>query len=289
MDRRLFLRAAATGLAAAATPLAAAATPPAAAATPPAPAAGRLRQSVCRWCHGGMPLPALCELAKSQGIMGIDLLSEDEWDVPARHGLTCTCANGPSSIPRGFNRLEHHPRLVAESERLLPLVAAAGIPTMIVFSGNRDGMGDAEGLRNCAEGLRRITPLAESLGVTVVMELLNSRVDHPDYMCDRTEWGAALVEQVASDRFRLLYDVYHMQIMEGDLIRTIRRHADAIGHYHTAGNPGRSNLDATQELCYPAIAAAIADTGFGGWVAHEFMPRGDRAASLRQAVEACRA
>jgi len=255
--------------------------------TAAAPATGRFKQSVCRWCFGGMSLDELCVMAKAQGIGGIDLLSEGEWEVPVRHGMICTTANGPSTIPHGFNRPEHHDRLVKESERLLPLVAAAGIPHMIVFSGNRFGMDDAEGLRNCAVGLRRITPLAEQLGVTIVMELLNSKVDHADYMGDRTAWGAALVDEVASDRFRLLYDIYHMQVMEGDVIRTIRDHAKAIAHYHTAGNPGRSNLDATQELFYPAIARAIADTGFQGWVAQEFMPRGDPATALREAVVAC--
>jgi len=257
------------------------------AAAPSPPDTGRLKQSVSRWCYGGMSLDDLCILSKSVGLGGIDLLSENEWEVPARHGLICTTANGPSSIPQGFNRLENHDRLVAESERLLPLVAAAGIPNMIVFSGNRFGMDDAEGRRNCAKGLRRIAPLAEDLGVMVIMELLNSRVDHADYMCDRTEWGAALVDEVASDRFRLLYDIYHMQIMEGDVIRTIGTHGDKIAHYHTAGNPGRRNLDGTQELHYPAIATAIADSGFDGWLAHEFVPRGDAAASLREGVVAC--
>jgi len=253
----------------------------------PPPSTGRLRHSVCRWCYGGMSLEDLCVMAKAQGVAGIDLLSEHEWEVPTRFGMTCTTANGPSSIAQGFNRPENHDRLVAESERLLPLVAEAGIPNMIVFSGNRFGMDDAEGRRNCATGLRRITPLAEDLGVMVVMELLNSRVDHRDYMCDRTEWGAALVDEVGSDNFRLLYDIYHMQIMEGDVIRTIRTHGDKIAHYHTAGNPGRRNLDATQELYYPAIANAIADSGFDGWLAHEFTPRGDAAAALREGVVAC--
>ncbi len=259
----------------------------AAAASTPPPDTGRLRQSVCRWCYGGMSLPDLCAMAKAQGVAGIDLLSEGEWDIPTQFGMICTTANGPCTIPQGFNRLENHDRLVAESERLLPLVAAAGIPNMIVFSGNRFGMDDAEGRRNCAQGLKRIAPLAENLGVMVVMELLNSKVDHRDYMCDRTEWGAALVDEVGSDNFRLLYDIYHMQIMEGDVIRTLGTHGKAIAHYHSAGNPGRSNLDLSQELCYPAIAKAIADSGFQGWFAHEFMPRGDKAAALRQGVEMC--
>lgn len=287
MDRRAFLAAGGAGLAAAASPLLAARPVGLEGDSASPPSAGRLKQSVCRWCFGGMTLPALCEMAKAQGIAGIDLLSEGEWEVPARFGMVCTCANGPSSIAHGFNNPEHHGRFETESERLLPLVAAAGIPNMIVFSGNRFGRSDAEGLRHCAAGLRRLMPIAESVGVTVLMETLNSRIDHADHMCDRTEWGAALVEEVGSDRFRLLYDAYHMQIMEGDVIRTIRRHAKAIGHYHTAGNPGRRDLDATQELNYAAIARAIADSGFQGWLAHEFVPKGDPAAALRQAVEVC--
>jgi hydroxypyruvate isomerase len=201
--------------------------------------------------------------------------------------MTCAVANGPSTIPDGFNRVENHDRLEQELARMLPLAKAAGIPNMVVFSGNRRGMPDAEGLANCAKGLRRVTPLAERHGVTLVMELLNSRVDHGDYMCDRTPWGAELVAKVGSDRFRLLYDIYHMQIMEGDVIRTIRTHRDAIAHYHTAGNPGRNELDATQELNYRAICEAIADTGFTGFLAHEFIPKRDPVTSLREAVATC--
>ena len=288
MERRDFLRTAALASPAllAAGTTSAQSVPAGSDSTSP-PATGRLRHSVCRWCFGGMSLEDLCVMAKAQGVAGIDLLSEHEWETPTRFGMICTTANGPSTIPQGFNRIENHDRLVAESERLLPLVAAAGIPNMIVFSGNRFGMSDTEGRRNCAAGLKRIAPLAESLGVMLVMELLNSKVDHRDYMCDRTEWGAALVDDVGSDNFRLLYDVYHMQVMEGDVIRTIGKHGKAIAHYHTAGNPGRSNLDQTQELYYPAIAKAIADSGFQGWLAHEFMPRGDKAAALREAVVAC--
>ena len=255
----------------------------------PAPPAsdGRLRQSVCRWCYGGIPLPDLCRHAAAMGLVAVDLLGEKEWSVPREHGLQCSLANGPCTIPEGFNRLSNHDRLVKECERLLPLVKEAGIERMIVFSGNRAGMSDAEGLRNCTTGLKRVTPLAESLGVTLVMELLNSKVDHKDYMCDRTPWGVALVEAVGSDRFRLLYDIYHMQIMEGDVIRTIQDHHRAFDHYHTAGVPGRHELDAAQELQYPAICRAIADTGFKGYLAQEFIPRGDPMTGLRQALQVC--
>jgi hydroxypyruvate isomerase len=291
MDRRAFMQ---TGIAtAAAATITAAALPGATRAAAQearpaeAPRKGRLRQSVCRWCFGGMTLDQLCDVAKPMGIQAIDLLDEAEWPVVAKHGLVCSTANGPGGITKGWNRREMHEELIKKSERLLPLVAAAGIPNMIVFSGNRAGMPDDEGMRTCAEGLKRIMPLAEKHGVTVIMELLNSKVDHKDYMCDRSNWGVGLCKLVGSERFKLLYDIYHMQIMEGDVIRTIRDHHAHFGHYHTAGNPGRSNLDQTQELNYRGICEAIVATGFKGYLAQEFMPRGDAATALRQAVEVC--
>lgn len=250
-------------------------------------AKGRLNQSVCQWCYGGMSLDDLCRNAAALGIKSVELLSEKDWATVKAHGLTCAVANGPGQIPDGWNDAKNHDRLIAESERLIPLVAAAGLPNMIVFSGNRRGISDKEGLDRCAEGLKRITPLAEKHGVTVVMELLNSRVDHADYQCDRTPWGVELVKRVGSDRFRLLYDIYHMQIMEGDVVRTIERNHEYIGHYHTGGNPGRNEIDETQELNYRRIAQAIADTGFKGYFAHEFIPKRDAMKSLAQAVEIC--
>ena len=251
------------------------------------PGGGRLKQSVCQWCYSSMPLDDLCAAAKRIGLLSVELLSEKDWPVVKKHGLTCAMANGPSTIPVGFNRPSEHDRLVAESERLLPLVAAAGLPNMIVFSGNRGGMSDGEGLANCVAGLKRITPLAERLGVTVCMELLNSKVDHKDYMCDRTPWGAELVRQVGSPRFKLLYDIYHMQIMEGDVIRTIRDNWDAMGHFHTAGVPGRNEIDASQELNYPAIMRAIADLGYTGFIGQEFIPKRDAMTSLAEGVRTC--
>ncbi|MEO6445820.1 MAG: TIM barrel protein [Gemmatimonadaceae bacterium] len=248
---------------------------------------GRIRQSVCQWCYDSIPLPDLCAAARRIGLQSVELLGEKDWATVKAHGLTCAMANGPSTIKVGFNRPSEHDRLVAESQRLLPLVAAAGLPNMIVFSGNRDGMSDGEGLANCATALRRITPLAESLGVTICMELLNSKVDHIDYMCDRTPWGAELVRQVGSARFRLLYDIYHMQIMEGDVIRTIRDHFDTIAHFHTGGVPGRREIDESQELFYPAIMRAIADLGFKGYVAQEFIPSRDPLTSLAEGVKIC--
>ncbi|MBV6522587.1 MAG: hypothetical protein MNPFHGCM_02735 [Gemmatimonadaceae bacterium] len=251
------------------------------------PRTGRLQQSVCRWCYDGIPLEQLCRAAEEMGLKSVELLGEREWHVPKQFGLTCAMANGPSTIAVGFNRPNEHDRLVAESERLLQLIAAQGLPNMIVFSGNRGGMSDGEGLENCARGLRRVAPIAERLGVTVCMELLNSKIDHRDYQCDRTPWGVELVKRVGSPRFRLLYDIYHMQIMEGDVIRTIRENIQHIAHFHTAGVPGRHEIDETQELYYPQIARAIVETGFTGYLAQEFVPSRDPLTSLRQGVSIC--
>jgi len=253
----------------------------------PRSAGGRLKQSVCRWCYGRMDLDNLCKHAAKMGIASIELLGESEWSVPAKYGLTCAVANGPSGIGNGWNRTGNHDKFVKESERLLPLIKEAGIPQMIVFSGNRAGMDDVEGLKNCAAGLRRITPLAEDLGVMIIMELLNSKVDHKDYMCDHTPWGVNLVNEVASDRFRLLYDIYHMQIMEGDVIRTITDHKNAIAHFHTGGVPGRNEIDHTQELNYEAICRAMIENGYEGYLGQEFIPKHDAMTSLRNAVAIC--
>jgi hydroxypyruvate isomerase len=286
MDRRTFVQ---TGLAAsAAMAMGGAAASAGATPAPVAPArGGRVKQSVCAWCYGGMKLEDLCTMAKGLGIGSVELLDVDQVRVPASLGMTCAVANGPGGITKGWNRMEHHDDLVRKSEDLLPRIAAAGVPQMIVFSGNRAGLPDVDGIRNCAAGLKRIMPLAEKTGVTVIMELLNSKVDHKDYQCDRTAWGVELCKAVGSDRFRLLYDIYHMQIMEGDVIRTIREDSKYINHYHTAGNPGRSNLDDTQELNYRGICEAIVATGFTGWIAQEFMPRGDAAEALGKAVRIC--
>ena len=262
-------------------------TPMMAESVVPIAGAGRIRQSVCRWCYQSIPLDTLCRDVSAMGFKSVELLSENEWATLKPHGLTCAVSNGPSTIPVGFNRPDQHDRLVAESERLLPLVAAAGIPQMIVFSGNRGGMADGEGLANCVAGLKRITPLAEKLGVTVIMELLNSKVDHKDYMCDHTTWGVELVKQVGSPRFKLLYDVYHMQIMEGDVIRTIRDNFVHINHYHTGGVPGRHEIDDAQELNYPRIMTAIAELGFTGYVAQEFIPVREPMVSLKEAYVLC--
>lgn len=245
------------------------------------------KHSVCRWCYGGIPLDELCSIATRCGVQSIELLSEPDWAIVQQRGLDCAVANGPCSIQKGINRVENHDAIVQEAERLLPLVGRAGIPNMIIFSGNRAGLSDAEGLENCATALRRIVPAAEAANVTVIMELLNSKVDHKDYQCDRTPWGVELCKRVDSTRFRLLYDIYHMQIMEGDVIRTIKSYAPYIAHYHTGGVPGRNEIDVSQELYYPAIAQAIAATGYTGYIGQEFIPRRDPEDSLRQAVGLC--
>lgn len=290
-DTKITRRAALAGLAGAAGAVITAK----AGAQNPAPAAkgakmavkGRLKQSVCKWCYGSIPLDEFCQKVKPLGIQAIDLLGENDWATVKKHGLVVSVANGPGGIPDGWNRIENHDGLVKGAERLLPLVKQAGIPNMIVFSGNRRGISDTEGLENCAKGLKRITPLAEQLGVTVIMELLNSKRDHKDYQCDKTPWGVELCKRVASERFKLLYDIYHMQIDEGDVIKTIQDNHAFIAHYHTGGVPGRNEIDETQELNYARIAQAIVDTGFTGYFAHEFIPQRDPIASLGQAVQIC--
>ncbi len=248
---------------------------------------GRIKQSVSRWCYGKLTLDELCKAAADMGLKSVELLGEKEWAVPAKYGLTCAVCNGPGGIEQGWNRVEHHDELIKGCERLLPLVKEARCPNMVVFSGNRDGQPDVEGIKNCIAGLKRITPLAEQLGVTLVMELLNSKVDHKDYQADHTAFGVAVCEGVGSERLKLLYDIYHMQIMEGDVIRTIRQNIRHIGHFHTGGVPGRNEIDETQELNYAAICRAIADAGFTGYVGHEFVPKRDPLTSLRAAVALC--
>ena len=251
--------------------------------------AGKIKQSVCRWCYGGMELDALCAMTARLGLASVELLGPGEWDAPKKHGLTCALAtNVPSNpIPKGFNREANHAAILTDLEQRLPLVKSAGVPLQIVFSGNRAGQSDAEGLKNCAAGLKKITPLAEDLGVTLVMELLNSKVDHKDYQCDRTAWGAALVGEVGSPCCKLLYDIYHMQIMEGDVIRTIMEHFDAIAHFHTGGVPGRGVLDDAQELNYQGICKALAARNYAGYLGQEFIPGGDAEAELRTSALAC--
>ncbi|SMO80928.1 hydroxypyruvate isomerase family protein [Gracilimonas mengyeensis] len=247
------------------------------------------KHSVCEWAYGDHSLEAICKAAVNIGIDSIELLNPDQWPVVQKYGLTCAMANGSDyNIPKGFNNLEYHEKLQNDYADLIPKAAEAGLPNIICFSGNREGMDDQVGLEHCAKGLEPVVKLAEEHDITVCMELLNSKVDHPDYMCDHTEWGVELVDKVGSDRFKLLYDIYHMQIMEGDIIATIRKYSNYIGHYHTGGVPGRNEIDDTQELNYKAIMEAISETGFEGFVGQEFIPsRDDDFASLRQGVEIC--
>jgi hydroxypyruvate isomerase len=252
--------------------------------------APRLKQAVCRWPFREIALADLCRAAAGMGIVAIDLLGREEWAVVRDAGLICSMgypADRRDFIATGFNDARNHPLLLRELEATIPVAAREGVPNVIAMFGNRRGMSDAEGIANCTAGLRAIAPLAEEHGVTVCVELLNSKVDHPDYHGDRTAFGVEVVRGVGSPRVKLLYDIYHMQIMEGDVIRTVREHAAHIGHFHTGGVPGRHELDDRQELNYRAIARAIADLGFAGFVAHEFVPTRDPLASLAEAVEVC--
>jgi hydroxypyruvate isomerase len=248
----------------------------------------RINQSVSRWCYQKIPLDTLCTAAAQMGLKGIDLLNLDEWEVPKRYGLLCTMGYaGGGEINNALNRVENHAAIEAAFRKNIPLAAKSGVPNVITFSGLRNGLSDEEGARNTIVGLKRLKPIAEDNGVTINMELLNSKRDHHDYMCDHTAWGVRVCEEVNSPRIKLLYDIYHMQIMEGDLIATIRANHQWLGHFHTGGVPGRHELDDTQEVQWPAVMRAIADTGFTGYVAHEFVPTRDPLTSLRQAVDLC--
>ena len=288
LSRRRFLGASATSLAA----LGAGAATRASAATGLEAAAGtgRLRQSVCRWTLPGA-LPDICRRVRALGLQGIDLLHGDEWQVARAAGLTCSmgyASRREHFIENGFNDPANHAMLIEELTAAIPRAAQAGVPNVIAMFGNRRGRSDTEGIANCAAGLARVAPVAERHGVTVCVELLNSKVDHPDYQGDHTAFGVAVMEKVGSPRVKLLYDIYHMQIMEGDVIRTVGANRRWIGHFHTGGVPGRHDIDDSQELNYHAVAAAIADGGFGGFVAHEFTAKSEPYAALAAAVRICR-
>ena len=237
------------------------------------------QHSVCRWCYEHIPLDEFCQEVKAMGYTSVELTGPAEWPTVAKYGLTCAIATFPvgadkiGTIEKAFNRLEHHDELERIYREMIPQVAAAGIKQLILFSGNREGMDEATGIKNCATGIRRILPFAIQHGVTLVMELLNSKVDHPDYMCDHTAWGAALVDEINSPNFKLLYDIYHMQIMEGDVISTIRANIHRISHFHTAGVPGRNEIDDSQELNYRAISRCLDELGYTGFLGQEFTPK----------------
>ena len=261
---------------------------------------GRIHHSVSAWCYNSLLKPGknqpakmtfdeFCAACAQMGIESVELLGPKEWPIVKKAGLTCAMCNGPSGwgIPKGFNRVENHDKLVADYEQFIPIVADAGLPNLICFSGNREGLDDQKGIENCVTGLKRLMRLAEEKKVTLVMELLNSKRNHKDYQADHTAWGAEVCKRVGSERLKLLYDIYHMQIMEGDVIATIKENIQYITHFHTGGVPGRNEIDDTQELNYTAICRAIADSGYKGFVGQEFIPKRDPLTSLRQAIQIC--
>jgi hydroxypyruvate isomerase len=248
--------------------------------------AGSIKQSVCRWCYNGIPLEKLAGEAKRIGYRSVELLNPEDFKKVQPLGLTCAMLRC-KSISDGLNRKENHGWIEAELRKHIEFAAAEGLPNVICMSGNRKGMPDDVGLENCAIGVKRVLGYAEEKKVTLVMEGLNSKVDHKDYMYDRTAWGVELCKKVGSERFKLLYDIYHMQIMEGDVIRTIKQYKDYIGHFHTGGNPGRHEIDDSQELNYTAICKAIVEMGYKGYLAQEFIPVRDTVASLTQAFKIC--
>jgi hydroxypyruvate isomerase len=247
-------------------------------------AGGRLKQSAARWCYSKIALEDLCREAARIGLKGIDLVNAEDWPTLKKYGLVPAMTPGAGSIPVAWNRKENHDKLEAQMNGNIEKAAASGVPNVITFSGNRKGQPDQEGIENCVLGLKRVVKLAEDKGVTINLELLNSKVDHKDYQCDHTAWGVEVCKRVGSPRLKLLYDIYHMQIMEGDIIRTIKENIQWIGHFHTGGNPGRHELDASQELNWRAIAQTVADLNFQGFYAHEFVPVREPLKSLEEAV-----
>ncbi|MDC3354101.1 TIM barrel protein [Flavobacteriaceae bacterium] len=258
------------------------------------PLKGNINHSVCQWCFSNIPLEKLAKKVKEFGLVGIDLIGAEGWDTLKKYGLTSTMCYGDlegkstRDLSKGWCDTIYHEDLIKHYKRFIPMVAEAGWTNLICFSGNRRGIDEQIGLKNCVKGLKEIIPLAEKHGVILHMELLNSKVDHNDYMCDNSEWGVALCKALGSDNFKLLYDIYHMQIMEGDVIRTIQDNKMYYGHFHTAGVPGRNEIDESQELFYPAIMEAIVASGFKGFVAQEFIPRDRTEEGLKSLADAIR-
>ena len=251
---------------------------------------GNINHSVCQWTYNFLSVEELCKVVKKIGFSAIDLMPPKDWPTLQKYGIySSMCYHGGTvSLTNGFNDKQYHQQLIKEYTDVIPLMVKAGYKDLICFSGSRRGMDDETGLKNCVEGLQQILPLAEKNGITIQMELLNSKVDHKDYMCDKTPWGVELCKRLNSENFKLLYDIYHMQIDEGDVIRTIRENVKYFGHYHTGGVPGRHEIDDSQELYYPAVMKAIVETGFKGYVAQEFIPAAeDKVASLKKAVKIC--
>ena len=251
---------------------------------------GNINHSVCQWTYSFLSLDELCKTVKEIGFSAIDLIKPKDWPILQQHGVYCSMCytSGNNDLYKGLNNPAYHDQLIKEYLETIPLMAKAKYKNLICFSGARNGMDDETGMKNCEEALKKILPLAEKNGVTMVMELLNSKIDHKDYMCDHSAWGVELCKRVNSENFKLLYDIYHMQIDEGDIIRTIRDNHQYIAHFHTGGVPGRHEINETQELYYPAIMRAIKETGFKGYVAQEFMPTGEnKIASLKEAIKIC--
>lgn len=250
---------------------------------------GNINHSACYWCYRSIPLEDFLKHLKALGMKAIDLVGPEDWPLMKKYGIHASmCWGAEISLTEGWNDPQYHSTLIKNYSEMIPKVADAGYTNLICFSGNRRGMDDAVGMQHCVNGLKQVLPLAEKHGVVIQMELLNSKVDHKDYMCDHAEWGVALCKELGSENFKLLYDIYHMQIMEGDVIRTIQDYHPYFGHYHTGGNPGRHEIDETQELYYPAIMRAIVATGFKGHVAQEFIPSwDDKIAALKQGVTIC--
>jgi hydroxypyruvate isomerase len=249
--------------------------------------AGRLKQCLARWCYAKIEIDDLCRAAADMGIVGMDLVAPPDWPVLRKYGLTPTMVQGAGTFSDGWNNKANHDKLEEQARSSIVRAADAKVPNVITLFGARRGMSDQEGIDNCITGLNRVKKFAEDHGVTLCVELLNSKVDHKDYQGDHTSFGVAVVKAVDSPRVKLLYDIYHMQIMEGDLIRTIRDNIQYIAHFHTGGVPGRHELDDTQEVQWRAVAKAIADLNFSGYIAHEFVPTRDPLTSLKQAVELC--
>lgn len=250
---------------------------------------GNIRHAVCRWCFQDYPLAKLLPILKRLGITGLDLVGPKDWPLLKKHGIDSSMCNGAEiNLVDGWNEPNFHKQLIQQYTEMIPKVAAAGYKKLICFSGNRRGMEDVVGLKNCIAGLKKILPLAEKHKVLIVMELFNSKVDHKDYMCDNVDWGVELCDALDSEHFKLLYDIYHMQIQEGNIIQTIKDFHPYFAHYHTAGVPGRHEIDSTQELNYPPIMKAIVETGFKGYVAQEFIPtHADPIQSLEEAILIC--
>lgn len=280
--RRTLLKSSIIGLAASQLPAEALAE------TSETPRKGRIRQSACQWCYRGMSIDQLAQAAASIGLQAIDLLQPDDYGIPRRYGMVCSMGYaGAGEINKALNRVENHAAIEQAFRANIPRAAKASVPNVITFSGNRAGLSDEEGARNTIAGLNRVKKIGEDHGVTICLELLNSKRDHHDYMCDHTAWGVRVMQEVNSPNVKLLYDIYHMQIMEGDLIETIRQNIQWIGHFHTGGVPGRHELNGTQEIQWDGVMRAIADSGFRGYVAHEFIPTGDPIASLKAAADLC--